>query len=109
MTLDEIPAGSLKLIVATRDEELDFLVDEWCFDGHRVSLGVWVVYTALTPAEIREALGTRMTDERLVGPLSGLTPIAALVFAGVFLLLLLAPRAPVQPLRQAYIGRAALN
>jgi hypothetical protein len=40
----------------------------------------------------------RLTDERLVGPLSGLTPIAALAFAGVFLLLLLAPRAPIQPL-----------
>lgn len=53
----------------------------------------------------------RMTDDRLAGPLSGLTPIAALVFGGVFLLLLLAPRAPVQPLRQgeADMSQAALN
>lgn len=51
----------------------------------------------------------RMTDDRLVGPLSGLTPIAALVFAGVFLLLVLAPRAPVTPLEAADMGEAALN
>ena len=40
----------------------------------------------------------RVTDERLVGPLSGITPMLALLFAGVFLLLLLAPRTPIQPL-----------
>lgn len=40
----------------------------------------------------------RVTDERLIGPLGGLTPVAALLFAAVFLLLLFVPRAPVAPL-----------
>jgi len=43
----------------------------------------------------------KVTDERLLGPLSGLTPLAAIAFAGVFLLLLFAPRAPVRPLESS--------
>lgn len=43
----------------------------------------------------------RITDERLIGPLGGLTPLAALLFGMVFLLLLFAPRAPIHPLQAA--------
>lgn len=39
-----------------------------------------------------------VVDDRLVGPFDGATPLLAVAMAGVFLLLLLAPRAPIRPL-----------
>jgi len=52
----------------------------------------------------------RVTDDRLVGPLAGATPLLAVAMAGVFLLLLLAPRAPIRPLEagQDELGSTAV-
>jgi hypothetical protein len=62
--MDDTGAGSLKLLVARDDSNLDFVLEEYFAEDQcrRIATGVWVVHTERDCSQLREALGLRMAD-----------------------------------------------
>jgi hypothetical protein len=65
VTLEEIQPGSLKVVAATAEHALASAIGELGIDGHCVAAGTWVIYTAMEPASIRDALAPRMPAGQL--------------------------------------------
>ena len=64
MTLDDVGPGSLKLIVATNDEDLEFVLGEWFNNDQRrrLSPGVWMTFGHYDVATLRDNIRERMDD-----------------------------------------------